>query len=125
LHGVFSKLRVAEQSAAGKPSAWKCCLPTCCTRQFDRHPSGLTIPKETVMWSIEANQIKGKVIRPAPMGTETHPVRCVVYEDAPDASIQFSVVRIKNKILTAKTMRGLKGAATRAGLVWSENLYIP
>ena len=77
------------------------------------------------MWRIEADQIKGKVIRPAPMGTEAHQLRCVVYEDTPEASIRFSVVTVNDEILTAKTMRGLKGAAKRAGLVWSESFYIP
>jgi hypothetical protein len=76
------------------------------------------------MWRIEADQIKGKVIRPAPMGTEAHQMLCVVYEDAPEALIRFSVVTVKDEVLTAKTMRGLKGAATRAGLVWSEHFYI-
>lgn len=77
------------------------------------------------MWRVEANQIKGKVIRPAPMGTEAYRMPCLVYEALPEAMIKFSVVTIKNEILTAKTMRGLKGSAMRAGLVWSENLYMP
>lgn len=77
------------------------------------------------MWRIESDQIKGKVIRPAPLGTEAHQMRCVVFEDTPETLVRFSVVTVKDEILTAKTMRGLKGAATRAGLVWSDNFYIP
>lgn len=77
------------------------------------------------MWNIEADEIKGKVIRPAPMGIEAHQNLCVVWEDAPEALIRFLVVTVKGEVLTAKTMSGLKGAATRAGLVWSEYFYIP
>lgn len=77
------------------------------------------------MLRIEADQIKGKAVRPAPMGTETHQARCLVYEDAPGSLAPFCLVTVKDQVLTAKTMRGLKGAAARAGLVWSEHHYLP
>ncbi len=77
------------------------------------------------MLRIEADQIKGKTIRPAPMGTEVHHMRCLVYEDIPGSLVPFCVVTVNDEILTAKTMRGLKGAAARAGLVWSERQYLP
>lgn len=52
------------------------------------------------MWRIDADQIKGKVVRPAPMGTEAHPMRCVVYEDAESSMALFSFVTMKDVILT-------------------------
>lgn len=78
------------------------------------------------MWKIEADQIKGEVIRPAPMGTESDRVMCLVYEDeSPEVSIKHSVVTTRGMVITAKTLRGLKGATKRAGLVWSESYYMP
>ena len=76
------------------------------------------------MWRIDANEIKNKAIRPAPMGTEVHKLPCLVFEDS-ESSIRFCVVTLKDEILTAKTMRGLKGVTQRAGLIWSENIYMP
>lgn len=77
------------------------------------------------MCRIDAKQIGGKVIRPAPTGTEAHKMPCLVYEDPSSEMCRFSVVTINDRILTAKTVRGLKGAARRAGLVWSERFYMP
>lgn len=77
------------------------------------------------MWEIDVKQIQGQVIRPAPMGTEVHQCRCLVYESPESKWARYSVVTVKGKILTAKTLRGLRGKATRAGLVWSERFYTP
>jgi hypothetical protein len=77
------------------------------------------------MLRISSDQIKGKVIRPAPWGTEVHKLPCLVFEDTACTFCAFSVVTVKDEIITAKTTRGLKGSALRAGLAWSENYYVP
>jgi hypothetical protein len=77
------------------------------------------------MWRIDVGQIQGREIRPAPIGTEAHNMPCLVYEAPPEYSVRFSVVTKNGELLTAKTIEGLKGVATQAGLVWTERLYMP
>jgi hypothetical protein len=77
------------------------------------------------MLRIESTQIFGKTIRPAPWGTEIHELPCLVFDDRASTLARFCVVTVKNDILTAKTTKGLRRACEKAGLVWSEDFYIP
>lgn len=88
-------------------------------------PVGTLNKRMKRMWQIEINQLAGKKIRPAPIGTELHKVRCMVFEDETSDFAKFSVIVKNGEVITAKTMRGLKGIATRAGLIWTENYYVP
>jgi hypothetical protein len=76
------------------------------------------------MLRIESDQIFGKTIRPAPQGTESHELLCLVFDDRASA-FRFCVVTVRGDILTAKTMKGLRRACEKAGLVWSEDFYMP
>ena len=77
------------------------------------------------MWQVDVNEIKGREIRPAPMGTEAGAAPCLVYEVPPVYSVKFAVVSENGEALTAKTLAGLKDVAARTGLVWTERLYFP
>ena len=78
------------------------------------------------MFGIDVKSIKGATVRPAPWGTEGDKLPCLVWEDPnPDANVKFCKVVSLKKVITAMTLRGLKGAANRYGLVCSDNVYAP
>ena len=78
------------------------------------------------MWSIDATGIKGQTVRPAPFGIEGDEQPKLVWEDPnPNAMIRFCQVDIDSKPITAKTLMGLQMAAEKAGLVYSDDAYLP
>ena len=77
------------------------------------------------MFRINAANIAGEEVVLAPMGTEVDTLPCLVYHD-PDSLIKYSRVESRGEIVTAKTERGLRGAAKRLGLRVAEGrIYFP
>ena len=78
------------------------------------------------MLRIEANQIPGATVRPAPFGIEGDSIPRLVWDDPnPNATIkQCQVIRDGN-LLTADTIEGLQEAAERVGLVCNGDAYTP
>ena len=60
-------------------------------------------------WRVQADSIHGKVVLPAPWGTEFHRFPCLVFHEPASELAPYSVVEVKETVLTAKTARGLKG----------------
>ena len=78
------------------------------------------------MFGIEAKGIKGQTVRPAPFGIEGDPIPRLIWDDPnPRAMIKECHVLKGNKLITAKTIKGLKGAARRAGLICNDDAYVP
>lgn len=80
------------------------------------------------MFGIKVNQIKGHRVQLAPIGVEGLPERCLVWTDPhPNAQIRYCrVLTAGGKVITAKTLRGLHGAAWRYGVVANAlDWYVP
>lgn len=77
------------------------------------------------MFSINAKEIHGAEVILAPMGTEVDRTPCLVYHD-PGSMVEYCRVEHRGQIVTAKTERGLRGAAKRLGLrVAVPRIYLP
>lgn len=80
------------------------------------------------MFGIEVKEIKGHRVQLAPNGVEGLQQACIVWTDPnPEALIRYCRVLNENgKVISAKTVRGLLGAARRYGLVASLlDWYVP
>lgn len=84
------------------------------------------------MFGITAKQIRGAVVRPAPWGVEGGAhygmnTPCLVWhDDRPGVMIPYCRLETSSgKVITAKTIRGLKGAARRLGLICNDDIYAP
>lgn len=80
------------------------------------------------MFGIEVKEIKGHRVQVAPYGVEGVQQACLVWTDPnPDALIRHCrVLNTNGNVVSAKTVRGLLGAARRYGLVAGPlDWYVP
>jgi hypothetical protein len=78
------------------------------------------------MFTIEATQIQGQIVRPAPWGVEDGQPACLVYvDDRPGVMIPYCKVTDANIVVTAGDIAGLKQEALRVGLICSDDVFMP